>query len=49
MARQMSRADHRDELLQLARTWRALAAQIEAAPTPDTLPPQGAAGETELD
>lgn len=47
-ARTMSRADHRDELLQLARTWRALAAEMEPAAAPQPLPPQVAAGETEL-
>ena len=41
-ARQMSRADHREELLQLARTWRDLAASLDQPP-----PPQGAAGEPE--
>lgn len=40
-ARQMSRADHRAELMRLARTWRDLAARLDPPP-----PPQSS-GETE--
>lgn len=40
-ARQISRVDHREELLALARTWRELADRLEQ----DAPPPPDAAGE----